>query len=250
MAYLLFSLLLIVAVAVTYFVTKKKAFDSGYHYGELNEREKYHFNDNFTAKWDDYNHMMIKGINPIKGVDICQQEHNFRAYPNESFNVPRFGIKATFNPNIDEPAKRYFNIDIYCDSANKIRNDIKIFPDGNVSDGFHTFDELYYYRLCYNAALINSLVQLINENPAKFKDIKVCKSKKHFGGEPCYGGGWFIVMINTPWGQISNHYKLEYWDMFNCRVADTSWKWDGHGMKEAMERLNKLSKFIATGKLY
>lgn len=170
MAYLLFSLLLIVAVAVTYFVTKKKAFDSGYHYGELTGRES---------------------------------------------------VKDKL-PEIT----------------------------GETSDGFHTFNELYYYRLCYNAIFINSLVKLINDNPAKFKDIKVCKSKKHFGGEPCYGGGWFIVMVSTPWGQISNHYKLEYWDMFNCRVADTSWKWDGHGMKEAMERLNKLSKFIATGKLY
>lgn len=118
---------------------------------------------------------------------------------------------------------------------------------GETSDGYHTFNELYYYRLCYNAALVNSLVKLINDNPTKFKDIKVCKSKKHFGGEPCYGGGWFIVMISTPWGQISNHYELEYWNMFQCPITKVSWKWDGHGMKEAMQRLNRLSKFIATG---
>ena len=35
--------------------------------------------------------------------------------------------------------------------------------------------------------------------------------------------------------------------MFNCPVVKQSWKWDGHCMKEAMERLNRLSKFIATG---
>ncbi|MBP3201330.1 MAG: hypothetical protein J6M39_06765 [Lachnospiraceae bacterium] len=124
-------------------------------------------------------------------------------------------------------------------------NAIEITED--TSDGYHTFKELYYYRLCYNATLINSLVQIKKDNPVRFKDIKVCKSKKHFGGEHCYDGTWFIVMISTPWGQISNHYKLEYWDMFNCPVAKTSWKWDGHGMQEAMERLNRLSKFIATG---
>ena len=244
MYYLLLSLLLIVAVVVTYFVTKKKAFNKGYVHGELSEREKYRFPEDFTAKWDDYNHMMIKGINPIKGVDICQQEHSCRIFPNEPFNVPRFGIKTTFNPNIDEPAKRFFNIDIYCDSVDKVRNDIKIFPDGNISDGYHTFDELYYYRLCYNAALVNTLVSLKDTLPNSFKDIKVCKSKKHFGGEPCYGGGWFIVMINTPWGQISNHYKLEHWNMFDCPVTKESWKWDGHNMKDAMERLNRLSKYI------
>lgn len=164
MNYLLFSLLLIVAVVVTYFVTKKKAFNSGYANGEL---------------------------------------------------VGKQSVKA----NIPEIT-------------------------GETSDGFHTFNELYYYRLCYNAALINTLVSLKDTLPNSFKDIKVCKSKKHFGGEPCYGGGWFIVMISTPWGQISNHYKLEYWDMFDCPVTKQSWKWDGHGMKEAMERLNKLSKYI------
>lgn len=238
MAYLLFSLLLIVAVAVTYFVTKKKAFNSGYHCGELNERENSTITRDSVINWTD--NIQVKGFDPIKGIEIMNLTHKAS---NGKDIVPFFAANMKFKPNNERPDLRAFII-----STNK-HDPVHITPSG-VSDGFHTFDELYYYRLCYNAALINSLVQLINDNPAKFKDIKVCKSKKHFGGEPCYGGGWFIVMINTPWGQISNHYKLEYWDMFNCRVADTSWKWDGHGMKEAMERLNKLSKFIATGKLY
>ena len=247
MYYLLLSLLLIVAVVVTYFVTKKKAFDKGYVHGELSEREKHRCSDDLRVQWD-YNDMMINGINPLKGVDICEKEH--KDIRDENSVIPLFGIKTKYIPNIEHPAKRYFDVNIYCDYTNKVDKYIKIFPNGDVSDGYHTFDELYYYRLCYNAIFINTLVKLINENPAKFKDIKVCKSKKHFGGELCYGGGWFIVMISTPWGQISNHYKLEYWNMFNCRIVDVSWKWDGHGMKEAMERLNKLSKFIATGKLY
>lgn len=28
-------------------------------------------------------------------------------------------------------------------------------PEGEVSDGFHTFDELYHYRMLYNAAFFN-----------------------------------------------------------------------------------------------
>lgn len=242
MTYLLFSLLLIVAIVVTYFVTKKKAWDKGYHHGELSEREKHHCSDDLRVQWDN-NNMMLKGINPLKSVDICEKEH----YYDEYSTIPLFGIKSVYHPNDEYPAKRYFDVNIYCDYINKVDEHIQIFPDGNVSDGFHTFGELYYYRLCYNAIFINSLVKLINENPDKFKDIKVCKSKKHFGGEPCYGGGWFIVMISTPWGQISNHYKLEHWDKFSCPVTKVSWKWDGHGMKEAMERLNRLSKYIVTG---
>lgn len=246
MTYLLFSLLLIVAVVVTYFVTKEKAFNSGYLHGELSEREKHHFSDDLRVQWDKDNHMMLNGINPLKGVDICEKEHKDER--DENSLIPLFGIRTKYIPNVEHPAKRHFNVNIYCDYINRVNTDIQIFPDGSVSDGWHTFDELYYYRLCYNAIFINSLVKLINDNPSKFKNIKVCKSKKHFGGELCYGGGWFIVMISTPWGQISNHYKLEYWDKFNCPVIKQSWKWDGHGMKEAMERLNKLSKYIATGR--
>lgn len=247
MTYLLCLLLLIVAIVATYFVTNKKAWNKGYKHGELSERQKHHYNDDLKVQWD-YNNMMLNGINPLNGVDICEKEHTDER--DENCLIPLFGIKTKYIPNIEHPAKRYFDVNIYCDYTNKVDEHIQIFPNGNVSDGFHTFNELYYYRLCYNAALINSLVSLKTDNPAKFKDIKVCKSKKHFGGEPCYGGGWFIVIVNTPWGQISNHYKLEYWDMFNCPVAKESWKWDGHGMKEAMERLNKLSKYIATSKLY
>ena len=30
-------------------------------------------------------------------------------------------------------------------------------PEGEISDGFHSFDELYHYRMLYNAAFFNSL---------------------------------------------------------------------------------------------
>lgn len=68
---------------------------------------------------------------------------------------------------------------------------------GNVSDGYHTFNELYRYRMLYNAAFFNELAK---------GDVKVCKSHKHYDGEECFGGGWFILMAELPTGQISNHY--------------------------------------------
>ena len=61
---------------------------------------------------------------------------------------------------------------------------------GEVSDGYHTFNELYYYRLLYNAAFFNLLPK-----------EGVHKSKKHHDGEECFGGAWFIVMANLPTGQ-------------------------------------------------
>ena len=74
---------------------------------------------------------------------------------------------------------------------------------GEVSDGYHTFNELYYYRMLYNAAFFNLL-------PKEW----VHKSKIHHTGEECFGGGWFIVMANLPTGQVSNHYELKDWDLF------------------------------------
>lgn len=61
-------------------------------------------------------------------------------------------------------------------------------PEGKISDGFHSFDELYHYRMLYNAAFFNSL-------EGKYE---VHKSYRHSDGELCFGGGWFIVMAYLP----------------------------------------------------
>lgn len=99
---------------------------------------------------------------------------------------------------------------------------------GEISDGYHTFNELYYYRLLYNAAFFNLL-------PKEW----VHKSKRHHDGEECFGGGWFIVTANLPTGQISNHYEIKDWDLFHIPEKETADKWDGHTPQEAAERLHK-----------
>lgn len=97
---------------------------------------------------------------------------------------------------------------------------------GEVSDGYHTFNELYYYRMLYNAAFFNLL-------PKEW----VHKSKRHHDGEECFGGGWFIVMANLPTGQISNHYELKDWDLFKVPEKEFADEWDGHTPQEAAKRL-------------
>lgn len=109
-------------------------------------------------------------------------------------------------------------LDKQCEPADK----------GEISDGYHTFNELYYYRMLYNAAFFNMLP----------KDW-VHKSKKHNDGEECFGGGWFIVMANLPTGQISNHYELKDWDLFQIPEKEVADKWDGHTPQEAADRLHK-----------
>lgn len=112
--------------------------------------------------------------------------------------------------------------------------ELKIFKKDeieNVSDGYHTFKELYEYRKLYNAAFFNQL--------AKEGKIKVCKSRKHSDGELCFGGGWFIVQALLPTGQISNHYEDKDWELFNIPERETGYEYDGHTPQQAAERLRK-----------
>lgn len=99
---------------------------------------------------------------------------------------------------------------------------------GELSDGYHTFNELYYYRMLYNAAFFNLLPKSL-----------VHKSKRHHTGEECFGGGWFIVTANLPTGQISNHYELRDWDLFRVPEKEFADEWDGHTPQKAAERLHE-----------
>lgn len=103
--------------------------------------------------------------------------------------------------------------------------DDELCNSGEASDGYHTFNELYDFRREYNAALVNSGVW------------KAHKSYRHHSGELCFGGGWFIVMMETPFGQISNHYENRYWNEFHYEEKEFADLWDGHTERDAIARL-------------
>ena len=102
---------------------------------------------------------------------------------------------------------------------------------GNISDGYHTFNELYEYRLLYNASMFNEL--------AKQKLYDVHKSKRHSDGEECFGGGWFIVQAQLPTGQISNHYEMKDWDLFQIPEKEKANPYDGHTSQDVAKRLRE-----------
>lgn len=109
---------------------------------------------------------------------------------------------------------------------------------GKLSDGYHTFDELYRYRLLYNAAFFN--MAHFTEQSGLTAGWGIHKSKKHSDGEDCFGGGWFIVIAYLPnAGQISNHYEMKDWDKFDIPERETADEWDGHTAEEAAKRLEK-----------
>ena len=103
---------------------------------------------------------------------------------------------------------------------------------GNISDGYHTFNELYEYRLLYNASMFNEL--------AKQGLYDVHKSKKHSDGTTPFGDeNWFIVQAELPTGQISNHYEMKDWDLFQIPEKERANTWDGHTPQDVYERLVK-----------
>lgn len=100
--------------------------------------------------------------------------------------------------------------------------------DRDTSDGRHTFDELYEYRMLYNAHAAQGWLA---------QGIPVVKSRTHSDGEPCFGGGWFIVTATLSTGQVSNHYRLQHWDLFDVPEVDLPPEHDGHTPEIAAKRL-------------
>jgi hypothetical protein len=106
---------------------------------------------------------------------------------------------------------------------------------GDLSDGYHTFNELYHHR-----AILFSVI--CNEHP----DIS-WKSKLHHDGTMF--DGMFIVGINTPEGQATYHYDINpYWDMFRVRELEKAPEWDGHTPTQAIERIASLNKIRSAEK--
>jgi hypothetical protein len=106
---------------------------------------------------------------------------------------------------------------------------------GEVSDGYHTFNELYEFRKVYNAALFNEW--------AKQRKYNVHKSKKHFEGDECFGGSWFIVVAVLPDGQISNHYEMKDWDLFSVPDSEKAlFPFDGHTGPDVVQRLKNIAR--------
>jgi hypothetical protein len=114
-----------------------------------------------------------------------------------------------------------------------------------ISDGYHSFGELYAMRLALTAALFNewgSAREYVQyEGLVEKPKYDVHKSRKHHDGELCFGGGWFIVCATLPLGQISFHYEEKDWDLFKIpAVEKAKYEWDGHTSNDVIERLKAL----------
>lgn len=109
-----------------------------------------------------------------------------------------------------------------------MRGDIICAPATDVekmSDGYHTFADLYEQRLILSAALAKN-------NPNAWK------SKRHEDGSVPFGGGWFIIGFDTDEGCYTYHYELKDCDLFQCKELDEGKPWDGHTSKDVRRLLS------------
>lgn len=93
----------------------------------------------------------------------------------------------------------------------------------NVSDGYHTFAELYAHRNALWALLLSKF------SGTAFKTLKDHEGKTM--------DGWFIGGINSPVGQITYHLPLSMWNMVNVKEVPSNCDYDGHTSYDVQLRL-------------
>lgn len=108
----------------------------------------------------------------------------------------------------------------------------EVYPNisvGEISDGYHTINELYHHRGILFAVIVHA-----------YEGNNICwKSKQHHDGTMY--DGMFIVGINTPEGQATYHYDIDpYWDLMDCIELEKAPEWDGHTPQQAIERIKSL----------
>ena len=99
----------------------------------------------------------------------------------------------------------------------------------SISDGYHTFDELYDHRITLYIALCKSL-----------RNGNVWRSQKHSDGSNY--DGWFLLGIWFEKGkQITYHIPNERWEETEfAENLDKAPEFDGHTSADVLERIKKL----------
>src|SRR5215813_4094612 len=96
---------------------------------------------------------------------------------------------------------------------------------GEVSDGYHTFNELYEHRFWLFVALVKSLRPSFS-----------FRAKANHDGEKW--PGWFAVGVNLPkeHGQISYHLPDRFWPLLDHLATFERFpNYDGHTSQDVIE---------------
>ncbi len=109
-------------------------------------------------------------------------------------------------------------------------------PIGKISDGYHTFDELYEHRIAIFRALCE--VKYVDFKTA-FSGKMVWKSLSHSDGSKL--DGWFIAGIGTHAGeQITYHIPIAEYQEWPANTLSMAPEFDGHTSADVLKRLREL----------
>lgn len=107
----------------------------------------------------------------------------------------------------------------------------------DITDGYHTFGELYDHRRALTAVLAAAAGSAGDS----------WRSKAHHpDDDPMFEGGYFVVGIVLPTGTITYHYKLHHWDDFAAvPELEHAPKWDGATPGDTVTRLLECARLVA-----
>jgi hypothetical protein len=105
-----------------------------------------------------------------------------------------------------------------------------------ISDGYHTFGELYDHRRALTAVLACAAASAGDS----------WRSKAHHPSDSPIFEGYFIVGIVLPTGIITYHYELKHWDDFAAvPELEHSPPWDGATSADTVTRCLDLARSMA-----
>lgn len=113
------------------------------------------------------------------------------------------------------------------DVISKINEDIKNYKEdtgnsvGEISDGYHSFNDLYKHRTYLLALAVIHMPY-------------AWKARQHEDGSMF--DGMFIVGFPTPTGMVTYHCDNEYWELFKIPVLPHAPHFDGYTANDVLDR--------------
>lgn len=93
---------------------------------------------------------------------------------------------------------------------------------GSISDGYHTFDELYEHRCLLF--------------------IRLCLDHTEDAFWRHHYPGWPLLGIDTPEGQVTYHVPERFLPLFSERIKEGGPAFDGHTSADVVQRLHAWSR--------
>lgn len=156
---------------------------------------------------------------------LTTEHKNFMGQPMPDFEVLPETIQRAWGNAVDLPVE----------DINALLQLKESWDRNHISDGYHTFDELYMHR----HTLFASVGKLIAQTGKYNGVLPVWRSEQHADGSMFTG--YFIAGIGlTPGNMATYHIPLDWWDRFSyANTLEKAPEWDGHTSHDTLKWFHK-----------